>query len=153
MHACDLFDKYRDGEVEDAEQLEFESHLATCDCCRTRMALLNNLVRILKEKELPPPDLADQIAQKAFQKDDFWASLVVSWLRPGPAWAAALSMMLMLISFVWLMSGRQPLDVYSEYETLMNSETTLTLETSTSLTQVRSDSEVMLWLAQGGESQ
>jgi anti-sigma factor RsiW len=153
MHVCDLFDKYRDDELGAAEQREFESHLATCNGCRTRRALLNNLVRILKQEELRPLDLADRIAQKAFQKDDFWASLVVSWLRPGPAWAAALSMMLVLFSFVWLMSGRQPLDVYSEYEKLMNNETTITLETSTSLTQVRSDSEVMLWLAQGGDSQ
>jgi anti-sigma factor RsiW len=153
MHTCDLFDKYRDGELEAAEQGEFESHLAACDCCRTRMALLNNLVRILKQEESRPLDLADQIARKAFQKDDSWASLVVSWLRPGPAWAAALSMMLVLFSFVWLMSNRQQLDVYSEYEKLMNNETAITLESSTSLTQVRSDSEVMLWLAQGGESE
>jgi anti-sigma factor RsiW len=153
MHTCDLFDKYRDQELEAAEQRQFESHLAACDCCRTRMALLNNIVHILKQEELRTLDLADQIARKAFQKDDSWASLVVSWLRPGPAWAAALSMILVLFSFAWLLSSRQQLDVYSEYEKLMNNETAITLDSSTSLTQVRSDSEVMLWLAQGGESE
>jgi hypothetical protein len=153
MHTCDLFDKYRDGELGSPEQSEFESHLAACESCRTKMFLLNNLVHILKQEESRPLDLADQIARKAFQKDESWASLVVSWLKPGTAWAAALSMMLVLFSFLWLMSGKQQFDMYSEYEKLMNDEAAINLEASTSLTQVRTDSEVMLWLAQGGESQ
>ena len=153
MHICDLFDKYRDGELGPAEQSQFKSHLAACENCRTRMFLLNNLVQVLRQEESRPLDLADQIARKAFQKDDSWAALVISWLRPGPAWAAALSMTLVLFSFLWLMSGRQQFDVYSEYEKLMDDEAAINLSTSTSLSQIRSDSEVMLWLAQGGDSQ
>ncbi len=153
MRLCDLFDKYRDGEMGAVEQREYETHLAGCSDCKLKTSLLNNLVQILKLDESRPLDLADRIAQKAFQKDDSWASLVVSLLRPGPAWAAALSMMLVLFSFLWLMSGNQQFDMYSEYEKLMNNESAITLETNTSLTQVRADSEVLLWLAQGGVSQ
>jgi len=153
MRLCELFDKYRDGELGSVEQREFESHLAACDGCRTKIALLNNLVSILKLDESRPLDLADRIAQKAFQKDDSVASLVVSWLHPGPAWAAALGMMLILFSFLWFRSGKPQFDMYSEYEKLMNNESAITLETNSSLTQVRADSEVLLWLAQGGVSQ
>ena len=152
MRTCDLFNKYRDGELGSAEQSEFKSHLASCENCRTKMSLLNNLVHILKQEELRPLDLANQIAQRAFQKDESWSALVVSWLRPGPAWAAALSMMVVLFSFFWLMSGKQQFDMYSEYQKLMDDEAAINLGTTTSLSQARTDSELMLWLAQGGES-
>lgn len=153
MRRCELFDKYRDGELGAAEQRAFESHLAVCDRCRTKMALLNNLVSVLKLDVPRSSDLANRIAQKAFQKDDSVASLVVSWLHPGPAWAAALGMMLVLFSFLWFRSGKPQFDMYSEYEKLMSSESAITLDTNTSLIQVRADSEVLLWLAQGGVSQ
>jgi len=153
MRTCDLFDKYRDGELGSAEQSEFKSHLANCEDCRAKMSLLNNLVYILKQEESQPMDLANRIAQKAFLKDESWAALVVSWLRPGPAWAAAFGMMLVLFSFLWVMSGKQRFDMYSEYQKLMDDESAISLGTSTSLSQVRTDSELMLWLAQGGNSQ
>jgi len=153
MSTCDLFDKYRDGELQSEGKSEFQSHLAVCNSCRTKMILLNNIIRVLKQEECRPLDLADQIAQKAFLKDESWAAFVVSWLRPGPVWAAALSLMLMLFSFFWLTSGKQQIDTYSEYQKLMDDEATVNLGTSASLSQLRSDSEVMLWLAKGGESQ
>jgi len=153
MRTCDLFDKYRDGELESAEQSEFGSHLAVCESCRSKTALLNNLVSILKQEESQPQDLANRIAQKAFAKDESWSALVVSWLRPGPAWVAALSIMLILFSFLWVLSGKQQFDTYSEYQMLMDDEAAINLGASTSLSQVRNDSEDMLWLAQGGESQ
>jgi|WetSurSiteA1Bulk_404760.scaffolds.fasta_scaffold06128_5 anti-sigma factor RsiW len=153
MRTCDLFNKYRDGELGAAEQSEFKSHMASCENCRTKMSLLNNLVYILKQEESQPMDLANRIAQKAFLKDESWAALVVSWLRPGPAWAAAFGMMLVLFSFLWVMSGKQRFDMYSEYQKLMDDESAISLGTSTSLSQVRTDSELMLWLAQGGNSQ
>ncbi|MBN1569046.1 MAG: zf-HC2 domain-containing protein [Acidobacteria bacterium] len=153
MRTCDLFDKYRDGELKSAEQAEFKSHLTVCEACRTRMALLNNLVSILKQEESRPLDLANRIAQKAFAKDESLSSLVVSWLHPGTAWAAALSMMLLLLSFLWATSGKQQFDTYSEYLKLMDDEAAINLSISASMSQVRTDSEVMLWLAQGGESQ
>jgi anti-sigma factor RsiW len=153
MRTCDLFDNYRDGELGSAEQSEFKSHLASCDNCRAKISLLNNLVHILKQEESQPLDLANRIAQKAFLKDESWADLVVSWLRPGPAWAAALSMMLVLFSFLWLMSGKQQLDMYSEYEKLMDDEAAINLGASTSISQVRTDTDLVLWLEREGGSQ
>jgi anti-sigma factor RsiW len=153
MRTCDLFDKYRDGELGSAEQREFKSHLASCENCRAKMSLLNNLVHILKQEESQPMDLANRIAQKAFLKNESLADLVISWLRPGPAWAAALSMMLVLFSFLWLMSGKQQLDMYSEYEKLMDDEAAINLGASTSISQVRTDTDLVLWLEREGGSQ
>lgn len=84
MRTCDLFDKYRDGELEAAGQKAFQSHLLACDDCRMKMALINNLVQVLRQEEVTPMDLADNIARKAFQRDQPWDALLASWLRPGP---------------------------------------------------------------------
>jgi hypothetical protein len=153
MRTCSLFDKYRDGELGLAEQNEFQSHLAVCEDCRGKMALLNNLVHVLKQEEIPSLDLANRIARRAFLEQESWAALVVSWLRPGPAWAAALSIMLIFFSFLFLMPSSQKLDTYSEYEKLMSEAEDINLSPSTSISQVRSDSELVLWLQQEGTSQ
>ena len=153
MRICDLFDKYRDGELGSAEQSEFQLHLAVCEECRGKISLLNNLVHILKQEEIQPVDLARQIARRAFQEQDSWSTLVISWLRPGPAWVAALGMTIALFSFLWLKPIGQKLDFYSEYEKLMSDTETVNLSSSTSISQVRTDSELVLWLEQGGRSQ
>jgi hypothetical protein len=147
MHTCDLFDKYRDGELGAAGQKEFQSHLLSCEDCRMKTALLNNLVRVLKQEEVRPMDLADQIARKAFQKDTSWDALVVSWLRPGPV-LAALSLMLILFSFLWLLPGNGQVSAYSEYQKLMDEAESINLKTS--LSQVNSESALGLWLQQEG---
>ena len=51
------------------------------------------------------------------------------------------------------MSDKQQLDMYSEYEKLMDDEAAISLGTSISLSQVRTDSDLVLWLARGGISQ
>lgn len=146
MHTCKLFDKYRDGELDPAERSEFESHLAACEDCRTKMSLLNNLVHILMQEEVRPPDLADRIARQAFQQSTSWDVLVVSWLRPGPA-LAALTIVFVLFSFLWLMPGNQQITTYSEYESLMDDADVINLGASVS--QIRSDSELVMWLEEG----
>jgi hypothetical protein len=155
MRICDLFDKYRDGELGPAEQSEFQSHLAVCRDCRGKMSLLNNLVHVLKQEEIRPLDLANQIAQRAFQEQDSWSTLVISWLRPGPAWVAALGMMIVPFSFLWLKPIGQKLDFYSEYEKLMSETESINLSSSTivSQSQAHTDSELVLWLEQEGQSQ
>jgi hypothetical protein len=153
MQICDLFDTYRDGELGSVERSEFQSHLAVCEECRGKMSLLNNLVHILKQEESQPMDLANQIARRAFLEQESWSTLVVSWLRPGPAWVAALGMMIVLFSFLWLKPVGQKLDFYSEYEKLMSETESVNLSSSTSLSPARTDSELVLWLEQGGESQ
>jgi anti-sigma factor RsiW len=150
MRTCDLLDKYRDGELEAAGQKEFQSHLLICEDCRTKMALLNNLVQILKQEEVRPLDLANQIARQAFLKDKSWDALVISWLRPGPV-LAALSLMLVLFSFLWLLPGNSQVSAYSEYEKLMDEADSINQKTS--LPQVSSESALGLWLQQEGNSE
>ena len=117
------------------------------------MALLNNLVHILKQEECRSVDLANQIARRAFLEQESWSTLVISWLRPGPAWVAALGMLIVLFSFLWLKPVGQKLDFYSEYEKLMSETESVNLSSSTSLSPARTDSELVLWLEQGGISQ
>jgi predicted anti-sigma-YlaC factor YlaD len=150
MGTCNAFDKYRDGELTASEAGEFESHLAACEDCRAKMSLLNNLVHVLRQEESRPLDLADRIARQAFRRGNSWDSLVVSWLRPGPS-LAALAIVVMLFSFLWLMPGGEPVNSYSEYEGLMDEADTINLGPSG--TQVHSDSELVMWLETEGNSQ
>jgi anti-sigma factor RsiW len=150
MRTCTVFDKYRDGELNSAERNEFEKHLAVCEECRTKMALLNNLVHVLKQEEIKPLDRADRIARQAFSTGKSWDALVVSWLRPGPA-LAALTLVLLFFSFLWITPGDQQINEYSEYQQLMDEADEIVLGMSVS--QVSNDSELVLWLNQEGNSQ
>jgi hypothetical protein len=95
---------------------------------------------------LPPLDLADRIAQRAFRQGYSWDALIISWLRPGPA-LATLAVMLVLFSFLWLMPGSRQI-VYSEYEKLMEEVDAINLEASA--LQIHNDSELVMWLEQEG---
>ena len=150
MRTCDLFDKYRDGEMKASEQKEFQAHLLICEDCRAKTALLNNLVQVLKQEEIRPLDMADQIARQAFQKDKSWDALVVSWLRPGPV-LAALSLVMVLLSFLWLLPGKGQVSAYSEYEKLMDEADSINQKAD--LSQVGSESALGIWLQQEGSSQ
>jgi anti-sigma factor RsiW len=150
MRICDLFDKYRDGEMKASEQKEFQAHLLTCEDCRAKTVLLNNLVQVLKQEEIRPLDMADQIARQAFQKDKSWDALVVSWLRPGPV-LAALSLVMVLLSFLWLLPGKGQVSAYSEYEKLMDEADSISQKAD--LPQVSSESALGIWLQQEGSSQ
>ena len=150
MRLCKLFDKYRDGELNSPDRSEFESHLAGCENCQTKASLLNNVARLLKMEETRPRDLADLIARKAFARKHSWDAEVISWLRPGPA-LAALTLMLILVSSLWIVSSTRPVAAYSEYETFMDEADSVNLDTRVS--QVRNDSELVVWLEQEGDSQ
>jgi hypothetical protein len=149
MRTCDLFDKYRDGEMKASEQKEFQAHFLFCEDCREKTALLNNLVQVLKQEEIQPLDMADQIARQAFQKDKSWDALVVSWLRPGPV-LAALSLVMVLLSFLWLLPGKGQVSAYSEYEKLMDEADSINQKAD--LPQVSSESALGIWLQQEGSS-
>ena len=83
MQTCSLFDRYRDEELNADETQEFELHCTVCEYCRAKMALLDNLVCVLKQDEARMPmDLAARIAEKAFRKATSWDALVVSWIKP-----------------------------------------------------------------------
>ena len=150
MRICNVFDKYRDGELNSAERDEFEKHMAVCDNCRTKTALLNNIVHALKQEEINPVDQADRIAQRAFREGNSWDALVVSWLRPGQA-LAVLTLVLALFSFLWIMPGNQPANAHSEYEKFMDEADEILAGMSVS--QISNDSELVWWLKQEGQSQ
>jgi hypothetical protein len=152
MRTCKLFDKYRDKELNPEERERFEMHLADCADCQTKRHLISNIAFVLKQEEaIALPDLSRRIAFRAFSQKKTWDSLVISWLRPGPA-LATLTAALALFSFLWISLGRQSITVsYSEYETLMNEADALNL--SASAAQIHTDSELMLWLEQERSSQ
>jgi anti-sigma factor RsiW len=146
---CDLLDKYRDGELSASEQSVFESHLSGCEDCRMAMALLNNIVHLIKTEEAVPLDRANQIARNAFQHAKSWDFEVISWLRPAPA-LATLALMIALFSSLWIISGNRQVTSYSEYEKLMEEADAVTVRSS--LSQFR-NTDLVTWLEQEGNSQ
>ena len=81
-----------------------------------------------------PMDLSEQIAEKAFRQNKTWDALVIGWLRPGPAFAA-LALVCVLFSALWLVPNYQPTSAYSEYEKLMDKAETINLDAGTLQTQ------------------
>jgi anti-sigma factor RsiW len=150
MRTCNAFDKYRDGELNAADRKEFERHLDSCRECREKASLLNNVVRVLKQEEIRPLDLADRVARQAFSSRPSWDSLVASYLRPGPAFAF-LTLMLVLFSFLWIMPQNQSISAYTEYQQLLDEAEVISLDAS--ISKVNNDSELVLWLEQEGHSQ
>jgi hypothetical protein len=150
MRICDQFDKYRDSELKADQRREFESHVAQCEDCRAGQLLLDNVIYLIKSEEVRPLDLADQIARRAFQQSNSWASAVISWLRPVPA-LAALALTLVFFSSLWMISGKGYVNAYSEYETLMEEADTGDLNSF--LSKVHTDSELVLWIEQEGNLQ
>jgi anti-sigma factor RsiW len=149
MQNCALFDKYRDGELDDSGRGAFESHLAGCGDCQVRMSLLNNLVCVLKQEKMQPLDLADRIARQAFQPTPSWDVLVVSWFRPRFA-TAVFGFILILASFLWLVPMNQPVAAYTEYESLLNEAEASNLA---SKLLVQNDNELVMQLELEGSSE
>jgi len=149
MKTCELFDKYRDRELDGGERSRFEAHLAVCDDCRTKIARLNNLVYVLNWDRIPQVDLSEQIARKAFEEGRSWDFLVVSWLRPGAAFAT-LALIFILFSFLWLAPNFRRVNGSSEYEKLMDEADAVSI--GSSISDIRSDSDLVIWLQQEGSS-
>jgi hypothetical protein len=154
MQTCDLFDRYRDNELGVEEMNGFESHLAACEQCKAKKQLLDRVVFLIKSEEVRPLNLADQIAQRAFQPKNSWASDVISWLRPIPA-VTVLLLAGVLISSFWLMTGSRSVSAYSEYEKLMEEADAGQIHALSQSAQSKagSDSDLMLWLEQEGNAQ
>jgi hypothetical protein len=145
MRTCNLFDKYRDKELNQAERAQFESHMAVCPDCCSKKSLMDNIAFVLKQDTAVAPDLAGRIAMRAFNQKRTWDSLVISWLRPGPA-LATLTLAAALFSFLW-MFNRQTISVnYSEDEVLMSEADSF--DSSVSASQVRADNDLLIWLEQ-----
>ncbi len=150
MKPCGFFDKYRDKELNQAEGKQFESHMELCPDCRSKRSLINNIAFVLKQDMTVAPDLAGRIALRAFSQKRTWDSLVISWLRPGPA-LATLTLAAVLFSFLWMLNRQTMLVNYSEYDVLMSEADSL--DSSVSASQVRADNDLLIWLEQEKYSQ
>lgn len=139
---CALFDVYRDGELDDAARERFQSHLAGCPDCGSRLRMLDNLVFILKAEKIQPVDLASRIARRAFERAPAWDALIASCFRPKPAVAAAAAGVL-LFAFLWLLPGNRTVSAYTEYEKLLNEAESSNLA---GRLLVQNDSELLLQL-------
>ena len=90
-------------------------------------------------------DLSGKIAEKAFRQNKTWDALVIGWLRPGPAFAA-LALVCVLFSALWLVPNYQPTSAYSEYEKLMDKAETINLDTDS--LQIQNYTELILLMEQ-----
>ena len=92
-----------------------------------------------------PVDLSAQIAEKAFRQNKTWDALVIGWLRPGPAFAA-LALIFVLFSALWLVPNYQPTNAFSEYELLLDEANSVNMDSS--ISQVERDIELFVLLEQ-----
>jgi anti-sigma factor RsiW len=140
MIVCDLLSRYRDGELAPALKAEFESHLTLCNECRRALSLLNNIVRVLVPAVPAIPISAELIAHRAFRQGTRWDLMVLSWIRPAPAYAA-LAFALLVSSLLWFVPMSRPVDAYGEYEVLI---------ATTPTAQPQTDEELVRFIEEGG---
>jgi anti-sigma factor RsiW len=148
MRVCEWFDRYRDEDLNAAQREQFEAHLTGCPDCRTRMALLDNVVRALRWSSADAPlGLSERIARRAFDQHKSWDVMVVSWLRPVPA-LIALIVTLFIFSSLWLIPSFRQAETVGEYEAVVNESYGVSPGSSSG--QVRGDDDLLNWLEQEG---
>jgi anti-sigma factor RsiW len=148
MDVCDFIDRYRDGELDERQRQLFESHLPGCSGCRLSVSILNNLVRSLNWR---PYDVslreAQQIARQARRQRETWDLLVISWLRPIPAWTL-LGLAIAFYSGLGLFSPGEPKSPTVEYEALVREMESKGF--GKQQPQLQSDADLLRWLEQQG---
>jgi anti-sigma factor RsiW len=145
---CNWFDRYRDGELHPEQREQFEAHLITCNNCRQRNILLDNMIQALKMRPLPLPEVCpEHIARQAIQNCDSWDVVLVSWLKPISAWAAV-ALLLMVSALLWVLPAMPATSAYPEYEALMMGLDPNGSIENTPLTQA--DEDLITWLELGG---
>ena len=118
MKNCELFDRYRDGDLNDFQNEEFQRHLATCQECRTMDALLDDLASSIRHETVPTVDMSDKITRCAFQRISCWDSLLACWLRPRFAFMTA-CLSIALCVFIWFAPENQ-MDDSMTYEMFLD---------------------------------
>jgi hypothetical protein len=151
MRTCGLFDQYRDRELNPAEERTYERHLSICPECQSKKTLIHNVAYALKQEEMrAAPDLSLKIAARAFSRARTWDSLVISWLRPGPA-LVALTMTIVLFSFLWIFMDKQPLTGYNAAYGIVTGE--VYSQNMVSASKVREDNDLLLRIDVGSNAQ
>ena len=146
MKSCELFDRYRDGELNDSQMEEFRRHLVTCEPCATANALLDNLVSVMRHETVPMmTDMADRIARQAFQRVSTWDSLLAYWFRPRLTFITA-CLSIALCVFIWFAPESQTGNSMA-YEMLLDQADA---SDPASELLATGDSDFVLMLIQGG---
>ena len=149
MKNCELFNRYRDGELDDSEKEAFRRHLATCEACARTNALLDNLVSVMRHETVPMmTDMAERIARLAFQRTSTWDSLLAYWFRPRLAFMTA-CLSLALCVFIWFAPENRP-DNSMAYEMFLNQADAS--DPASELLAVGS-SDFVFMLIQGGDTE
>jgi hypothetical protein len=144
---CDLFNQYRDEMLDPEQTIRFESHLAGCNQCQRRLFLLKNVVHAIRNQDMPNPIYTpEKIAVRACQQSGSWDVLLLSWLKPFPAWSMAA--LLVMVAFLWIAPSFQQPSSGSNYEDLMTS-----VDQVGNTVAGLSDAEFENWLEQGGAIQ
>jgi anti-sigma factor RsiW len=116
MDSCQIIRKtlsaYQDGELTKAEKAAIETHLRTCEACRTKHEALLLTYQILKglpEIE-PAPELSRQIVNLAMQEQEpSWVRVLGSAFRSLPASAA-----MVILAAAGLLIGAFMADFFTE---------------------------------------
>ncbi len=144
---CDLFNQYRDGMLDPEQMIQFESHIGRCSRCRPRLMLLDNLVGVIKNQDLRAlNDSPRNIAARAYEQGKSWDVLLLSWLKPLPAWSMAA--LLVVVAFLWIAPLIQQPATSGNYEDLMTS-----VDQAGSNVAGITDADLENWLEQGGAIQ
>jgi len=144
---CNSFNRYRDGMLDSEQTIRFESHLGECNLCRPRLLLLNNMVEAIRNQDMPVlKDLPGKITACAYEQGRSWDAMLLSWLKPVPAWSFAA--LVIITAFLWIAPFIQQSAPSSNYENLMTS-----IDQEGSTVSAFSDAELENWLEQGGAIQ
>lgn len=144
---CNCFNQYRDGMLDPEQTIRYESHLAECNHCRNRLSLLNTMVHAIRNQDMPdlkyPPE---RIAARACEQSSSWDVLMLSWLKPLPAWS--LAGLLFIVAFFWISPSFQQPESGNNYEDLMSSAN----QEGDAIAGL-SDADFENWLEEGGAIQ
>jgi len=108
--------KYFDGEISEAEELQFREHLKNCGSCRDEFNCMKAIFTTLENKtEIEPPDdfeakVMEKIAAIEEQKREKSARMIV-WLYNG---ATTLSIILLMV----FVADMKQVSVFSAFERL-----------------------------------
>jgi len=139
---CALFNKYKDGMLEAAQRKFFEDHLETCQECRTRLILLENMTRVMGDLCVSVPAINPAlIADRICERKTSWDVLMLSWFKPMPVWCGAAAL-LIIVLLLWPISFMEQPD---QYQSILMDEITQANAFSN-----LSDAELEIWLERGG---
>ena len=115
-------DRYRDGDLTDAERRSFEDHLRGCDFCRGRLDDGDVLGRLLRSRdevlgsELPVDFTSRVMSSLPSRKHSVWSRWLSSWQSHRLLWVSAVAVAAALAVLVPLVVRQGAIDRRSAAE-------------------------------------